>query len=106
MVRPQPEEKAQNQQRTFDAFIQTLLYEIRPARWTPRGLGPPIDFINSESRIGVELTEWRGQSQSQWVEERDRFREELLTAIRERAVSPFRPGEPNTPSRYASTTDH
>jgi hypothetical protein len=73
------DERILKQQGTFDAFLRTQPYEIRSG-WTNRGLGPPIDFVNAELKIGVELTEWRGEDQSQWVEERDRFRSELLTA--------------------------
>jgi hypothetical protein len=87
------EDKEQNQQRTFNAFLLTLPYESRSSEgWISRGLGPPIDFIHKEERIGVELTEWRGMEQSQWVEERDRFRAELQTAIKERLLSHFNQG--------------
>jgi hypothetical protein len=86
------EDRGKNQQRTFDAFLRTQPYETRSAPWQNRGLGPPIDFINTRDGIGVELTEWRGQEQSQWVEERDRFRYELFAAIEERGSSPFAPG--------------
>jgi hypothetical protein len=82
------DERILKQQRTFDAFLRTQPYEIRSG-WTNRGLGPPIDFVNAELKIGVELTEWRGQDQSQWVEERDRFRSELLTAITEKGLTQF-----------------
>lgn len=82
------DERILKQQCTFDAFLRIQPYEIRSG-WTNRGLGPPIDFVNAELKIGVELTEWRGQDQSQWVEERDRFRSELLTAITEKGLTQF-----------------
>src|ERR1700726_814728 len=82
------DERILDQQRTFDAFLRTQPYEIRRGGIN-RGLGPPIDFVNAELKIGVELTEWRGQDQSQWVEERDRFRSELLTAITEKGLTQF-----------------
>jgi hypothetical protein len=87
------EEKEQAQQRTFDAFLRTQPYEIRPSGdWISRGVGPPIDFVHEKKRIGVELTEWRGMQRSQWVEERDRFRGELERAIQERRLTSFAPG--------------
>jgi len=92
MGRTDLDEREQAQQYTFDAFLRTQPSEIRSADWTPRGLGPPIDFISTETRIGVELTEWRGQAQSKWVEDRDRFRGELLAAIEEQGLTAFRPG--------------
>jgi hypothetical protein len=88
------EEKEQSQQRTFNAFLRTQPYEIRPSGdWVSRGVEPPIDFVHEEKRIGVELTEWRGMERSQWVEERDRFRAELERAIEERRLANFAPGE-------------
>jgi hypothetical protein len=84
-------EREKSQRHVFDAFLRTQPYELRPG-WESHGLDMPIDFINAEMRIGVELTEWRGQEQSQWVEERDRFREELLAAIEERGSSTFKRG--------------
>ncbi|MGO9453542.1 MAG: hypothetical protein ACLQDV_21215 [Candidatus Binataceae bacterium] len=83
---------AERQQRIFDDFLTTQPSEIRFALWTNRGLGPPIDFVSPTLRIGVELTEWLGQDQSQWVQERDRFRKELIDAIESRNLVNFLPG--------------
>jgi hypothetical protein len=94
--------KNQNQQRVFDAFLQTVPYEIRRFEdWTNRGHNPPIDFVQEEQRIGVELTEWRAQEQSKWVEQRDTFRDELQDAIRRRGLTQFgRGGAGYTPVIY------
>jgi hypothetical protein len=83
---------AQRQRRIFDDFRRTLPSEIRSAEWNHRGLGPPIDFVSPNLRTGVELTEWLGENESQYVQERDRFREELLEAIAARGPERFRPG--------------
>ncbi len=85
------DEKETRQQRLFEAFLQTQSYEIRSG-WQSRGVDPPVDFISRERGIGVELTEWRDRERSQWVEERDRFRNELLTAIEKRGLAAFRLG--------------
>lgn len=83
--------RERSQESTFDAFLRTQPYEIRPG-WKSRGLTPPIDFINIERRIGVELTEWRGQEESEWVEQRDDFRAAIFEAIEEQGLKAFSPG--------------
>lgn len=84
------EDKAKIQQQVFDAFLRTQAYAIRPERlWTNRGVGPPIDFVSRELGIGVELTEWRGEKKSEYVVQRDVFRDEILAAIDARGSAGF-----------------
>lgn len=93
MIKTQHEDKEQKQQRIFDAFLQTFPYEIgRSEDWTNRGVDLPIDFVHQERRIGVELTEWRTQERSKWVEQRDTFKSELRAAIHKRGLTQFESG--------------
>ena len=66
-------DKAEIQQQVFNAFLSTQSYHIREARWDNRGVGPPIDFVSAEMRIGVELTEWRDKKESEGVVHSYRF---------------------------------
>ena len=43
-----------------------------------------------EMRIGVELTEWRGKEESEWVAQRDRFRDDVLHAMDHKGLVRFR----------------
>lgn len=81
----------ERQQATFNAFLRTQSYELGSG-WENRGADRTIDFLNRRLRIGVELTEWRGEEQSRWVEERDRFRQELLDTIDERNIAVLKRG--------------
>jgi hypothetical protein len=46
-------------------------------------------FCSRELGIGVELTEWRGEKESEYVVQRDAFRDEILAAIDARGSAGF-----------------
>lgn len=55
-------------------------------------MSPPVDFVSPDMRIGVELTEWLGENEAQYVDQRDSFRDEVLSEIAARGPERFRPG--------------
>ena len=52
----------------------------------------PIDFICPELRIGIELVEWIDPAWAQWVNERERFRDQIDQEIDRRGLARFRMG--------------
>lgn len=82
--------KAEEETRVFTAFIRTRSWEARSDVWEYRS-NKPIDFVSLEraNSVGVELCEWMGREQAEWVAERNRFRAQIESEIAKRGLYQF-----------------
>jgi hypothetical protein len=65
---------------------------LRASCWKYRGVNSPVDFICEDKAIGIELAEWIDEEQARWVNERDRFREQINIEITRRRLARFSTG--------------